>query len=292
MVMSRCRRVRSSRTSVLELEALEGRELMATQIFESGGVLTILGDNGRNTVQVFDADGVFKEGGVSDIEVLADGRLYIVSSEIREIRVDLRGGNDSLIHDIGDSESIQTFIPDRVMSVAMGSGNDRVQTRVNGFQFEAAPELQALGPGSWVVHYDLGSGNDQAAVEMNADFLGLERDTGVIDSIFSMGVMGGGGNDTIEVNVMRALTSQLSQVEMILRGGGGNDVLAVRADDPWSVEEATVIIERFGEAGNDRIFGLLAFEQAGESEVIQNIDTGTGNDTVTTKFWNRTRRRV
>lgn len=272
------------------LESLEGRELMACQIFEQDGVLTILGDNRPNNVEIYDVDGNFTEDGRSDIEVVCDGQLYAVSTQINTIVVNLRNGNDRLTYDLGDPALFQTFFPQRNLQVFMGGGNDQVVARINGFSFDGVPGVQGLGPGNWNLQFELGGGNDQIAVDLNADLLGLERETGVEANILAIGVAGGGGNDRINFFVDRAIRVELSTLLVILRGGAGGDIISTGSQEDIRVEEATVSFERYGEAGNDRIFGNLDFQSAGDSQIDQILDSGAGSDLVSFFVRNRTRR--
>lgn len=272
------------------VQGLEGRELMACQVFEEGGVLSIIGDNRANDVLVYDVDGNFTEDERSDIEVVCDGQLYTVGSQVTDIRTDLRNGNDRLTYDLGDPTLIQTFLPTRNLAAFLGNGNDRVNLNVNGFTFEAGLDLQALGPGSWNLQFDLGGGNDAFAAGLNADLLGLERDTGTEFNALSIGVFGGGGNDRIDVQAVRALRVELSSLAIVLRGGAGNDTISTGSAEDLRVEESSVSFERYGDNGNDRIFGNLEFENAGESVIDQVIDTGAGSDLVQFFTRNRSRR--
>ena len=52
-----------------------------------------------------------------------------------------------------------------------------------------------------------------------------------------------------------------------------------------------MFLSRYGEAGNDRILGVLDFAQAGDSAIDQLIDTGAGSNNVNTLFRSRSRRR-
>ncbi len=283
-------RASARRRSSPQLEPLEGRELLAVQVFESNGVLSILGDHRANQVRVYDVDGNATPDGRSDIEVVADRQLYVVRGEITAIRIDLRGGNDTLVYDLGDPTLIQTYIPSHDVNVNTGNGNDVVHLNVNGFTFEGAPEMQALGPGRWNFGMDLGAGNDAFRLTLDADVLGLERSSGFLPSELTVAVQGNKGNDTLETITTRALDVQLATLAVTFRGGAGNDVLAATSNGSIRVEEATVAMNRHGDNNNDRLLGALAFQLAGEAVVDQVIDTGTGSDQVNLSFRHRSRR--
>lgn len=285
------RHSRFPRRAPIGVEPLEGKALLAVSIFEDAGQLWILGDNRPNNVQILDLDGLFNEAEASIIDVLADGQLYTTSTQITQINIDLRNGNDRLTYDLGEKTVFQTYFPERIVNVSMGNGNDQALLRINGFTFESATDLVALGPGTWNFRFDLGNGNDSWAGVLDADLLGLERDGGATDSILSIGVSGGSGNDRIEFDTTRALNLQLAQFSLAMRGGSGNDQLTARSNGEITLEEASMVFERYGESGNDRILGILETTTLGESIVDQLIDTGTGNDHVNTLFRQRSRRR-
>jgi hypothetical protein len=275
----------------LNLERLEGRELMAVQILEADGILLLRGDNRNNSVQIYDVDGVATEGEFSYIEVLADGRSYVTSTEITRIDVDLGGGNDSLLYDLGDPSLFQTYFPNRELNAFLGRGNDTVTMRVNGFTFEADPSLQALGPGNWTLNFDLGAGNDRLFYEHTADLLGIDRGGDDFNaSNLTLFVNGAAGNDLIQVDIQREIDVQLARFDVTLRGGSGNDILTARSAGEIRAEEADVFLERYGESGNDRILGALGFQSQGNAAIDQIIDTGGGNDQVNTLMQVRSRR--
>jgi hypothetical protein len=271
-------------------ESLEARELMAVQISETGGVLTILGDHRANRVEIYDYDGPNTDDGASLIEIQADGQVYYPSTVIESIVVDLKGGNDFLGYELGSPEFFPQLIPTRFVSATMGSGNDRVYTHVRGFAFEADPSAHALGPGSWTFRYDLGGGNDTAVVDFDADILGLDRETGPATSNLDIGISGGAGNDWIEANVVRDLRVELGTLDLTQRGGAGHDTLTVRSDGTLSAAEGSVYLGRFGDAGNDKVFGTIDVVLALEAWLDQEIDTGSGADRVSTLFRTRSRR--
>jgi hypothetical protein len=272
------------------MEALEGRALMAVQVFESNGLLSILGDGRSNQVRVYDVDGNATPGEISDIEVLADNKLYVVRGVVDRIRIDLGGGNDRLVYDLGDPTLVQTYIPEHNVTVHAGAGNDTVELYVNGFGYADAPEFQAMGPGAWNFNMDLGAGNDAFFMLMDADVLGLERGTGNVPSRLAVAVQGGQGNDALELQTSRDLDVQLATLAVSFRGGAGNDTLTTTTKGEIRVEEATVAINRFGEANNDRLLGSMAFRTAGDADVDQVIDTGSGSDFVNLSFRQRSRR--
>lgn len=283
-------RASSRRRSRPQLETLEGRELLAVQVFESNGVLSILGDNRANQVRVYDVDGNATPDGRSDIEVVADNRLYVVRGEITAIRIDLGGGNDSLVYDLGDPTLVQTYIPTHNTSIKTGAGNDSVHINVYGFGFENDPAFQALGPGRWNFNVDLGAGNDGFRLTLDADVLGLERSSGFIPSELIVNVQGNKGNDTLETLTTRDLDVQLATLAVSQRGGAGNDTLITTSNGTMRVEEATVVMNRYGDNNNDRLLGALSFQLAGDAVVDQVIDTGTGSDYVNLSFRHRSRR--
>jgi hypothetical protein len=272
------------------LDALEGRELLAVQVFESNGLLSIIGDGRANQVRVYDVDGNATPGEISDIEVLADNRLYVVRGVVERIRIDLGGGNDTLVYDLGDPSLIQTYIPSHATTINTGAGRDSVHLNVNGFGFADAPDFQALGPGTWNFSVDLGSDNDAFRVALDADVLGLERASGNVRSRLTVAVQGGGGNDALEFLATRDLDVQLAAVAVSLRGGVGNDTLTTTSDGEIRVEEATLVVNRFGEANNDRLLGVLDFATAGNAAVDQVINTGGGTDFVDLTIRQRSRR--
>jgi hypothetical protein len=287
MLFSRRRRSRA-----LSFEPLEGKALMAVSITENAGQLWITGDRRANNVQIYDIDGVYTEDESSYIEILADGQFYVTSTQISQINIDLGNGNDTLVYDLGDPTIVQTFFPERYVNASLGNGNDTVVTRVNGFTFDAAPDLVALGPGTWNLQFDLGNGNDSWTAALNADLLGLDSAESPIDSILALGVSGGRGNDRLDFSTTRPLHAELAQFYLTMSGGAGHDTLNARSGGEFTVEEASLVFERYGDAGNDRFYGILETNSYPESIVDIVLDTGTGNDLVNTVSRSRSRRRA
>ncbi len=284
---------RAPRTSKPRVESLEGRALTAVQIFEADGVLTLIGDRRANSVQIFDLDGVANPGEASIIRVLADGRFYETTSEIRDIRVDLGHGNDTLAYTLGDPGQFQTYFPDRQLTVSMGHGNDTVAARVDGFAFTGAPGVRALGPGAWYLAFDLGAGNDRLTFDLNADLLGIDHGgEDFTASILSVGAQGGAGNDAIQLNVLRDLRAELAQFDMVQRGGAGHDTLGMQSYGTIAAEEADIVLERYGDAGNDKLLGQIAVALAGNATFDQVLDGGHGHDTINTSSRTRSIRRA
>lgn len=283
---------RHSRPRRPAVEGLETRDLMAVQVFESDGLLSIIGDHKANNVQIYDLDGVANPSEASIIRVIADGQVYETSTQISDIKVDLGRGNDALNYILGDPNAIQTYFPDRQLSVFMGPGHDTIYARVDGFAFADSPGVQGLGPGAWYLYFDLGAGNDRFTFDLNADLLGIDRGgDDFTASILSVGVQGGAGNDTLQFNVLRDLRAELAQFDMVQRGGAGNDTLGVQSSGTIAAEEADIVIERYGEAGNDRLLGPIEVALAGNATFDQVLDGGPGHDTINTSSRTRSVRR-
>src|SRR5262245_33371896 len=80
------------------LEALEDRSLLSCTVSISGSVLKIEGDGGANSVRITDNG----TGAAGNIVVKCDGTTTNVGPAITEIRVNTKGGNDSVRYDLSN----------------------------------------------------------------------------------------------------------------------------------------------------------------------------------------------
>jgi hypothetical protein len=267
------------------IESLEDRRLFACRVWEQDGVLNILGDNRRNSVLVSDFEYSSAFDGPAFIEVVCDGEVYQPEGPVFDILIDLGGGSDDLTYVLGDPQQSPDLAsgPIRNLAVSMGNGNDSVSAFVQGFASND-PDFPALGPGQWRLEFDLGKGRDQFVLELDADLLGIVDGEDVLAADLFVSAEGGSGNDTLFVDIPRPVVISNTFLDFILGGGTGHDALSVRNDQPITIEDSTVHIERYGDQGNDGIFGVLSTEFFGNVLFDQVIEGGPGNDQVSLVF--------
>jgi hypothetical protein len=264
---------------------------MACQVFEENGILAILGDRRRNVVEIFDADTTSALGLPADVIVRCDGRDYAPAGPITEIRVDLGSGNDDLAYYLGDPGISANFQapPTRLLNVAMGQGNDQVRMLIDGFT-GVSDDARGLGPGSWSIQVDLGTGNDRFALDLAADMVGVDLGSSVSASDLYVIAYGGPGHDLMDVVISQPVILSQVYLDFILRGGSGNDTLGVDAPNSLAATDSTIVIERYGESGRDRLDGVFVYETVGDVIVDHVIDGGPGPDLVSVVIRNRSRR--
>jgi hypothetical protein len=239
----------SAKKTALQVEALESRWCLSTTVVQSGGLLTITGDNQGDQVKIND------NPAANILGVRANGQERIFTG-VDRIVADLKGGKDAFQY---FQESPRT----RSMNLAvnLGSDNDFFQSGINGdiLNFRA---LQ--------MRVDGGSGRDtiQVGVFANVQTFGL----------LNLDLNGGDDNDTIGASYQGTADGLLL---INARGGADNDKVDVLVDvAPGSLGQlgngfrpATVE----GNSGNDDLAFRVHNQTSPRFEVFAKIDGGSNS---------------
>ena len=288
----RVSRVGGYRNCRPRLEGLESRELLAVRVTEVAGVLNIQGDNKANQVIIYDGEDV--PGGYSPgrLEVRYDGgKSFTPSGPISSINVDLQGGNDSFSYYLGDSQPSPYGQADsqRTLRVSTGNGNDKVYVQLSGFGYGDGNSPSSIGEGRWDLRFDLGSGNDQFKLDQYASLTGTATNSTVSANDVYLLVNGGAGNDVMEAN-FAAVSISNSYYDVVMRGGAGNDTMTMRSYGLVSMADSTVNFDRYGEAGDNKLFGQVDYQLASNTKFGLVLDSGNGRGQVKAIFKGQSRK--
>jgi hypothetical protein len=240
----------SSKKTALQVETLESRWCLSTTVLQSGGLLTITGDNQGDQVKINDNPGA----NITGVRANGQERLF---SGVDRIVVNLKGGKDAL-------EYFQESNRTRSLSLTanLGSDNDFFRSGINGdiLNFRA---LQ--------MHVDGGSGRDtiQVGVFANVQTFGL----------LNLDLNGGDDNDTVAASYQGKADGLLL---INARGGADNDKVLVQVDvaagsqgrlgnsffQPATVE---------GNSGNDDLEFRVHNQTSPNFKVFAKIDGGSNS---------------
>src|SRR6476469_9105969 len=95
------------RQTMLRCEGLEGRECPAVQVFNSGGVLAVIGDAADNTITVTDLG----NGEDISLQVDVEGQTVTIptsTTAISQVVVQGLGGNDTITYTASATSAIRT----------------------------------------------------------------------------------------------------------------------------------------------------------------------------------------
>src|SRR5437660_9080032 len=106
----------------LRLERLDDRAMPSVTFVETNGTLVIRGDQQANSIIISD-DGSTNAG---NIVVQADGQSYTATTAITKIRVNSRGGNDSVEYDLNFD-----LMGARTVQAYLGNGDDSFVAHVH-----------------------------------------------------------------------------------------------------------------------------------------------------------------
>jgi len=209
------------RARQLGLEALERRDCPAVQAVFMQGVLSVIGDEGPNNIEI-----VWRSDG--GVDMVGDGERHVFGG-VRALSADTGAGDDriSVIPSVTDLV-LDPFNPTRI---DLGSGNDRLTIRD-----EATAGIGRLNLVQFAV--DMGPGLDAADIQLeHHDQVELDlvsEDGGdrilvgmllpavqrVREAAVRLNLSLGGGQNEVSVN-----TKDVEQVELNLAAlGGGNSV--------------------------------------------------------------------
>jgi hypothetical protein len=209
------------------LEVLEDRRLMACKVIESAGVLTIIGDNRGNDIEIVD-DG-------TSLEITCDGKPVDHSDDITSIIVNTRNGNDSVSYELSGDLAAGTT---RSLSVVLGNGKDSFEGSLDGNLLAGAnlslgvmggngkDELNFAGEGAVMagaaLSVMLNGGN--ASDIIDATF------TGLVEGDLQVSAVGGNAPDWIVADLTLEAGST-GTVDAEVLGGNGPDRLTLKVQD-------------------------------------------------------------
>src|SRR5258707_1273716 len=117
--------LRRFRRFIPRLDSLETRCVPACQLSEKLGVVSIVGDNARNLIQITD-NGATDPGSVT----VTCGKTTLISTNtIHDILVQGRGGNDRVVYNLTGDLAAKL---NRGLHVDLGTGNDTFQANLAG----------------------------------------------------------------------------------------------------------------------------------------------------------------
>lgn len=279
---------RHASKSRLAVEGLESRALMSATVSLVGHTLTITGDNGVDTVSV-----TFRDT-VDDIEVdsnpltftLPNGRTvtkfqadHFSSSQVRNINIDLKGGDDNLSMSLGNvyapevglnGDSAMTLFDAKTMVINLGDGNDEADLHFGGSVAGFANRYIAANLNITV---NAGAGNDT----VNANFGELQHGTLTYKANL------GAGDDHGFAGVWGSIDAGTA-AHINLQGQDGNDTLgtfetyASNYDTVNIAAGALLDISVSGGAGNDSLGLTYGGNVLGKLKIRE--DGGDGSDTI------------
>jgi hypothetical protein len=250
-------------------EALERRDCPAVQAVFAGGVLTVVGDERNNVIELYQPrDRV--------VEVSGDGQTWVFEA-VDEVFVDAGDGDDHAT----SSKPKEIVVVGSKIKMQMGAGSDTVKIA------DGSVDSRGRGITSFLT-IDLGVGDDAFAAAFTGGSMinlsltaGPGNDTAVIDGLSNTILFGerpstrivvdlGAGNDDFKLQ-----TTELGDVEFDLTAGDGNDSVQVGhqmlTQKLWGVSLHISL-----GAGADR----LQAEMEGYGDVNSLIDAGPGDDEV------------
>src|SRR5262245_29326831 len=142
----------------LGIESLERRDCPAVEAFLSGGVLSVVGDEGNNIIELFQPQDRV-------VQVVGDGRTWLFE-DVDEVIVTTGDGDDQAT----SSKPKEIVVVGAKIHLDAGAGNDRIKID------DGEPDRSRL-PSSikWEIAVDLGTGADELSVEAdNVDSLDLD----------------------------------------------------------------------------------------------------------------------
>src|SRR5262245_18453407 len=279
----------------LDFEVLESRRVLASSSF-SGGVLTVLGTGGNETINVSrTTSGIIKVNGAN---VNVHGAALKVS-QTKSIVVDGRAGNDTItINDAngrmpkatlkgsaGNDTLVGSAAADKLLG---GFGNDTLLGRGGNDQVFGESGLDSLvwnaGDGSDLLEGGADADTLQILGSAAADILSLSANVDRvllshnlssflnINDVETLGLGVAGGNDTVTVNDLTGTDLTTVNVDLGVNGLGdaGVDSVIVNATSAADVEQAAAV------NGTVQVTGLAAQVNITQSEAANDTLTING----------------
>lgn len=259
------------------LETLEGRECPAVQVFNTAGLLSIVGDQFDNDIEIVDNG--------TDVSVLVDGVAVSNSPFTGVTRVVARGaaGDDSITF-TSNASSVITAV-----KLQGGADNDTLildASTLDRVSASATTKLTVIG-GQGADTFDTTIGDVAAGDTVlltvtgasGADSLTLGV-SGSVNGTLTVNANADQGSDTISASLILSPGS-VGDTTFFARGGQGDDnlTLAVLGEVGGSL-----VFQGGGGQGNDTVSvsGTLQTEGTGTSSIIANGGQGADNVTIST----------
>jgi len=229
---------------------------------ETNGTLVIRGDQQANSITISD-DGSTNAG---NIVVQADGQSYTATTAITKIRVNSRGGNDSVEYDLNFD-----LMGARTVQAYLGNGDDSFVAHVHA----AVNDPAALTIRAWGEN-----GQDQL------NFDGVGANVGLGGSL-TVNFNGGNGKDNVNVDFAGVMDGN---IKLTADGGNGKDVVsghlnAESSEDPETHETigstgSLTAVFRGGNGVDDMTLQVTGTDSL--TSLIARANGGHGKDTFDT----------
>src|SRR5262245_20451169 len=234
------------RGAVLRLLELERRWCPSCTVTVDGNTLRIIGDATNNNVAIVD-------NGAAGIVVTCDTVASPAATGIEHVRVDTRGGDDTVTY--SRSTAGGNFTGRLDFKAKLGSGNDSFTANLNGNDLVGTANVEFDIAGN--------AGNDTMTFNAGTTAAGVDIASG---ARLKLGAAGDNGTDSITVAYAGKLDGKLTVQD---QGGADNDTVA-----------ATVALSA-GSTGS--LTAAVRGGGAGEEGEDEDEDGGAsdGNDTLT-----------
>jgi hypothetical protein len=263
------------------LEACEGRDCPSVSAVINGGVLTVQGDGGNDTVQITFDNGQYTA------TISGSSGSSTATGPVAAITVLTKGGNDSVVFN-----AVDPLTSNLALTVDLGVGSDNaavtnhLDVNLNTGIANAALSLVVTG-GAGIDQGQVSLGDlDNANVAVTATLTGgadvFNTDlNGAVHNTSQVALVdvGGNGNDALSVgkNGNNFTIDSGSRVSATLSGGAGNDTLSLASNgNVAGTLQATLL----GGVGNDTVSSVVN-NAGGTGRVAINEQGGNGNDTFT-----------
>lgn len=234
----------------LRLEPLHDRTLPSVSVVQTGGTLTVNGDQHANTVEIKD------DGTPSGLTVTVDGTDYPVSGSVTMLVVNSKGGADTVSYDL-TGDYVGTT---RTVEVFLGNGNDTFTADL-GHGIDAASTLALQVNG--------GNGKDDLSVTGTGG--------GPVAGMLSVQLLGGNGMDSISFSYSAEVDGSL-----LLTADGGNGKDSIHGDVTVAADSTgSVLAQVLGKNGKDDLGLSVTGDGLSGVSVDASIDGGHGKDTIT-----------
>jgi hypothetical protein len=213
----------------LRLEPLHDRTVPSVSVVQTGGTLTVNGDQHVNTVEIKD------DGTPDGLTVTMDGVNYPVTGPVTTVVINTRGGADTVSYDltgdyVGTTRTVEVFLGNGndTFTADLGHGIDAASTlalQVNGGNGKDNLSVTGAGGGpvAGTLSVQLNGGNGMDAISFGY--------AAEVDGSLMLTADGGNGKDTITGDVTAAADSTGSVLAQVKGGNGKDDVgLSVTGD--------------------------------------------------------------
>lgn len=254
-----------------KLESLEDRCCPAT-IVSLFGTLTIVGNSQADTI-VLNDDG---QGGITGT---VNGQA-VSASNVRSVVIATGGGNDTVEYTL---DGTRTKV--LALSISLGGGNNEATVDF-GAGITATVASVAVAGGSGIDNVSatfgemsnsilafssgLGGGNDTLEANVVGDVLGTSKAAFAVD--------GFSGNDDITFNALGVNVDAGARLAMSLLGGTGGDTVAANYQGTL---DGVLRVTLDGGFGNDTVGAELTVDAASTGKVNAIVNGSANDDTLT-----------